>query len=441
MSSEVVITGLGAVSAYGFGADALWEGLLAGRSGVGRISAYDPSGFACQVAGEIHDYKAKNHVPKHYRKGVKVMARDIELAVGAAEDAVASAGVVTKAADPDSDPTYPTRRVCCHIGAGLIAAEVPELAMALATSTDDSGKFSYDAWGEGAINNLTPLWLLKYLPNMLSCHVTILHDAQGPSNTITCQEASGLLSIGEAVRVILRGDADAGFAGGVESKVNPMGHIRLQLSGRLANIEVAEGEAFDVANSYRPYDRAAPGSIHGEGGGILFIESKESARQRGAKVIAEIAGFGAGHTPAGDAQTRSRGLQRAIRAALDDAGISSDEVDAIVPHAAGEPEIDAEEACAFRAVFGERISQIELVTLTWGLGDTMAGAGGLAAIVGALCLKHQTLPARLHASGDASGLQAGGVAQRDASLRHVLVCTNSLGGQNAAVLLRAATES
>ena len=417
----------------------MWAGLLEGRSGVGRIGAYDPGGFRCQVAGEVRDYVAKEHVPKHYRKAVKVMARDIELAVGAAEDAIACAGVVTKSAAPDAEPTFAPRRVCCHIGAGLIAAEVPELSMALATSTDDTGTFSYAKWGEGAMNNLTPLWLLKYLPNMLSCHVTILHDAQGPSNTITCQEASGLLSIGEAVRVILRGDADAGFAGGVESKVNPMGHIRLELSGRLADIEVAEGASFDVSGSYRAYESDAPGSIPGEGGGILFLEERQAAEARGAQIIAEIAGFGAGHTPQGDDRARSRGVERAIRAALADAGISPDQVDAIVPHAAGEQGVDAEEMHALSTVFGERVTEIEMVTLVWGLGDTMAGAGGLATIVGAMCLQHQTLPARLHGGGTGSGLLVGAARQRDAPLRHVLVCTNSLGGQNAAVLLRAAT--
>src|SRR5688572_645410 len=217
MDRQVVITGLGAVSALGMGVGPLWEGLCAGRSALKRITRFDPSGFPCRLAGEATAFaSARDQVPKSYRKAVKVMARDIELAVAAAKGAVEDAGLTTRGTLPEdsTDPTtYPPSRMGCHIGAGLIAAETDELTMALVTSTDTSGKFDPKAWGnaaggQGALNNLQPLWLLKYLPNMLACHVTIIHGAEGPSNTITCAEASGLLSIGESVRVIQRGDAD-----------------------------------------------------------------------------------------------------------------------------------------------------------------------------------------------------------------------------------------
>lgn len=436
MSRRVVISGLGAVSPFGYGVGALWEALLEGRSAIGPITRFDARGQRCQAAAEARDFSVKDHVPRSYRKALKVMCRDIELAVGAAKAAVESAGLVTKGTlgDEPGEVTIAPERVGCHIGAGLIAAEAPELAAAFATAVDDSGRFSYEKWGAGGMENLTPLWLLKYLPNMLACHVTIIHDARGPSNTITCGEASGLLSIGESMRIIERGDADACFSGGAESRITHTGLVRLDLNGRLAH--VGAEQAAEAWKLVRPYDAGAKGGILGEGGGILILEALENAAKRGAKPVAELVGFGAGHSPrASDAAARSAGLRYAIENALDDASIEPGLIDAIVPHAAAVRDSDEEEAAAFRAVFGARTERLPLVTITPSVGDCYAGAGGLGACVAAMCLRHQALPARIHA-GAPSGVQAAAAKARDASLNHVLVCTNSFAGQNAAIVLR-----
>ncbi len=435
MTREIVITGLGAVTGFGVGAAALWDGLLAGQSTLGPITRFDASGFPSALASEIPDFSARKFVPKTYRKAVKVMARDIELAVGASLDAVHDAGLITKGTrDDDSTPlTYDPARVGCHIGAGLIACEIDELTAALSTSRNDAGEFDYEAWGRGAINNLTPLWLLKYLPNMLACHVTIIHDARGPSNTITCAEASGGLSIGESKRIIERGEADICFSGGAESKLNPMGMMRLEFAGRLARTEGIT----DGASLISPYDPDAPGSLLGEAGGIILLESKDTAAARNAGAYCQLAGAGAGQSPASDDPARrSVGLQNAIRAAIRSAGITPDQIQAILPHAAGVPDLDLEEAAALRAIFGDSLEKIPLVTLTPAIGETLAGAFGVAACVGALCVHHQTLPTRLHAGKCPSDLQAHAADQRDASIQHMLVCSSSLGGQNAAVILK-----
>src|SRR5262245_43814803 len=214
---RIVITGLGPITAFGVGMGPLWSALCEGRSAIKRISRFDPSGFPCQVAAELPDelFDVKSVVPKSYRKATKVMARDIELAVGAAAAAVADAKLITKAVNPEKTPTIPAARFGCHIGAGLIAADVDELTGALVTSrvtepalvgagaptetqhsAPSTQPLDLSHWGHTGMQNLTPLWLLKYLPNMLACHVTIIHDCQGPSNTITCAEASAALSIG-----------------------------------------------------------------------------------------------------------------------------------------------------------------------------------------------------------------------------------------------------
>ncbi|RMH27805.1 MAG: hypothetical protein D6693_04665 [Planctomycetota bacterium] len=442
MSDGVVITGLGAVTPFGVGASALWDGLLEGRSALTRIARFDPSGFDCRLAGEAEGFSARDFVPKAYRKAVKVMARDIELAVGAAHDAVRDAGLSTRGqplAD-GADPTYPPRRVGCHIGAGLIAADLDELTAALASGVDERGEFSLARWGDaeggaGAMGNLTPLWLLKYLPNMLACHVTIIHDAQGPSNTITCAEASGLLSVGESMRVIERGEADACFTGGAENKVTPMGLVRMGLAGRLA----ATGDEADGSRVVRPYDPASAGGLLGEAGGIVVAERESTARARGARVYARLVGAGSGHAPrSDDPAVRARGLANAIRAALRNAGLEPADVGAILPHASGVPSLDAEEAEALRAVFGGSLASIPLVTLTPAIGDAMAGFGGVATAVAALCLHHRTLPARLHAGAPAEGLDAGPAPARDAAVSNALVCAGALGGQAAAIVLSSA---
>lgn len=436
MRRRVVISGLGAVTGFGYGVNPLWEGLYAGKSALKRITRFDPTGHPCHAGAEATDFSAKDHVPKHYRKAVKVMARDIELAVGAAKAAVEDAGIRTRGNTEEGQPTtYAAPRIGCQIGAGLIAAEVPELAAALYTATDEQGKFSYEKWGTTGIENLTPLWLLKYLPNMLACHVTIIHEACGPSNTITCGEASGVLSIGESMRVIERNDADLCFSGGAESKINPMGLVRMHLAGRLASLKINSDDE-SAWKHVRPFDPAAEGSLLGEGAGIVLLESFDTAHARNAKPACELLGFGAGHSPrSGDAKARAEGLIAAIENALDDSRCKPDEIDAIIPRATGVKATDEEELEALRAVFGARLAEVPIVTLTPSIGDTVAGAAGLAVCVGAMCIRQRSLPARLHAGSPVPGILAGASPARDAKLRRVLVCSGSLGGQNGAVVL------
>src|SRR6476661_3964318 len=258
---RVVVSGVGVISPIGIGAKSFWENLLAGKVGVRRIAQFDPAGFPCQVAGEIPDYKIGDYVPKSYRKATKVMARDIELAVIAADDAMKDAG--------------------------LKSTELDELTAAMHVARDGN-KLDLHKWGRDGMQQLTPLWLLKYLPNMLACHVTIIHELKGPSNTITCADASSHLAIGEAFRTIQRGDADLAICGGAETKVVPMALMRQTL---LKRVTTQHNESPDQA--IRPFDAEATGTAVGEGGGLLILEDYEHAKARGAKIYAELVGFGA----------------------------------------------------------------------------------------------------------------------------------------------------
>src|SRR5438270_569469 len=255
MNRRVVITGVGVVSPIGIGAKAFWENLLAGKVGVRRIARFDAGGFACQIAGEAPPYKIGDYVPKSYRKATKVMARDIELAVIAADDAMKDAGLKTKAYT--DTPEINPQRFGCNIGAGLISAELDELTAAMHIARGaEPNKLDLHTWGKDGMGQLTPLWLLKYLPNMLACHVTIIHELKGPSNTITCADASSHLAIGEAFRTIQRGKADLAICGGGESKIDPMGMMRHTLLKRLNETHNDSPES-----AVRPFDADAAGMV------------------------------------------------------------------------------------------------------------------------------------------------------------------------------------
>src|SRR5438067_2471965 len=260
--NRVVITGIGIISPIGIGTKTFWENLLAGKCGLAKTRQFDASGLPCQLAGEVPEYKIGDFVPKSYRKATKVMARDIELAVVAADDAFKDAGLKSKAytETPDFDP----KRFGCNIGAGLISAEINELAVAMITALNESNTaLDLKKWGRDGMNQLTPLWLLKYLPNILACHVTIILGLMGPINTFTCQEASSHLAIGEAFRTIQRGNAELAICGGAESRINPMGLMRQELLKRLNNDYNDR-----PAESVRPFDEDANGTVYAEGGGL-----------------------------------------------------------------------------------------------------------------------------------------------------------------------------
>lgn len=439
MFRRVIISGLGPVSALGLGIEATWHRAIQGPSAISPITAFDASGFAARIGGEVRDFDIKQFVPKTYRKATKVMARDIELAVAAADLAARDAGLVTRGTNPDAPPSYDPQRVGAQIGAGLIAAEINELTAALAQSTDGSGRFDFARWGREGMNHLTPLWLLKYLPNMLACHVTIIHDTQGPSNTITCNEASATLSIGESLRVIQRGQADASFCGGADSKLNPMALLRQIFTGL---VNTASEDQSNPAEAVRPFSAKASGGAVGEGGGIVILETLDTFRKRGGeRAYAEIVGFGASQTvnPATRNLTPDgggRGIAHAIRAALHDAGVGPVDIDLIVPFGIGAAATDQAEAAALAAVFASELARIPVISSKALAGNCAAGSGGLDVCLAAKAIHEQRLPLVINCPDPIGGLRAGNAPSMEARIRHALVYSTGLGGQNAALVLR-----
>jgi len=431
---RVAITGLGVVSPAGAGMGALWDGLLAGRSFTRKITAFDASAFPTDLGGCVEGFSARDYVPRNYRKSVKIMARDIELAVGAADLAFGDAGIVTAAAGEGAKPTIEPGRLGCNIGAGLICTDLDEIGVALATSIDENGKFSFSKWGQGGMGNLTPLWLLKYLPNMLACHVTIIHGAKGPSNTITCGDASAHLAIGEATRIVARGAADAAVAGGAESKLNPMGLLRQSLLQRLCT--TWQGDASEAC---RPFDAQHTGTVVGEGGGLLIVEAMDCAKARGARMYAEVVGFASACDPGGIEvlKPNAGGLGQAVRAAMKDAAIGPEQVGLIVAHGTGVAGEDICETAEWRSVLGDLAERIPAVAVSGSVGSLFAGAGGMELAVAAKAMHSQTIPATVNFTSAAPdcGLNLRSEA-RSGDFEYAVSAAFSVGGQSGACVLR-----
>ena len=432
-TGAVVITGLGAVSPLGLDVDQMWAGLSTQKSGIEKITAFDASGYTCQIAGEVDDFKIGKNVPKSYRKATKLMSRDIELSVLAAKGAFENSGLVTKGIDPDNINIEP-QRTAIIMGTGLISCELDELGPAIEKSITD-GAFDIKKWGKDGLNEITPLWLLKYLPNMLSCHVAIIHDIQGISNTITCAEASSHLAIAEAAHIIQRNCADVAVAGGCEAKVNPMVILRQCLNER-ANAECND----DPENACRPFDADAKGSVFGEGAGLLILENAEHAKNRDAKIYAEIAGIAESNTISGDykhLEADGKGVQIAIEKAMVQAGIEATDLDLIIPHGTGIAQDDLAEAKAIEAVLGDAVSDIPVWPIKSMISNTGAAAGSLDLIAGICAMKNKMIPAAKNCDNIAAGCNLNINKENKAGEIKYLLCTSyTYCGHTAAVILK-----
>jgi 3-oxoacyl-[acyl-carrier-protein] synthase II len=432
-SHRVVITGFGAITPLGLTAAETWASLCEGRSGIRRITAFDPVGFTCKIAGQVPEYRIQNYVPKSHRKAIKLMSRDIELSVVAASEALVHAGLVTKGIDPEKVNIDP-QRVAINLGAGLISCDMVELAPAVAASVTD-GVFDIHKWGKEGLELVTPLWLLKYLPNMLACHVGIIHDIQGPSNTITCAEASGHLAIAEAAQTIARGDSDIALAGGAEAKVNPIVLIRQCLIKRATTENNDEPAA-----ACRPFDADATGSVFGEAAGVVVLENREHAEGRGARIYAEVVGLGQSNNinPAYERlEPDGKGVRIAIEKAMAEAQIEPHELDLIIPHGTGIPSDDLAEAKAIHAALGDAAATIPIWPTKSMLSNTGAAAGAVDVIAAVCAIRDGKIPAAKNCDKKVEGCDLNIVTEpRQAKIRYALSCSYSYGGQTAAVVLK-----
>ena len=382
---RVVITGLGVVSPIGIGVDACWSALAGGRGGVDTIRLFAIDGVPNNVGGEVRGFDPMAYtLPKSKRaqkKSLKYMARDIQLAVSAAMMAVIDAGLGEGGVDPS--------RFGVDLGAGLISSELDELAPAITHATE-SGQFDYALYGREGIPMIDPIWLLRYLPNMLACHISILIDCQGPSNTITQAEAASNLAIAEATRIIARGRADVMIAGGADSKIHPLSLVRMSL------LNLMSGWKGEPSQACKPFDARRDGTVAGEGAGIVILEEREHALARGARIYGEVLGFGSGcdAQPSGGIDPEGPGTEIAVKAALRDSGLSPSEIGHVNAHGSGTVLSDLSEARALTRIFGAR--GVPVTAFKGYTGNLVSGCGAVELIGSLLAVNHGILPSVLN---------------------------------------------
>jgi 3-oxoacyl-[acyl-carrier-protein] synthase II len=377
---RAVFTGLGALTPIGSDPVSFHQALLAGTPGVRRIANFDPAALPCQIAAEIPDFDAKKFIPadmKAARKSLKTMARTIQLGVCVAHQTMTAGGPKKGEIDPF--------RFGVEFGCVMVATETEDLAKGgQLSSAGTPPHVDLAKWGSDGLKAVPPLWMLKYLPNMPACHVSINYDAQGPNNTITSSETAGLLALGEAFRLLGRNAADYFLVGGCDSKTNP-----LSMSRYNSFYPLTRSHNDTPVAAVRPFDAARDGTALGEAAAVFGLEDLEFASKRGATVHAELVGFASGF----DKGKTGPVLAGVIRNALKEAGIQPGDVDHVNAGAGGWPDLDAWEARAIREVFGDALP---VVSYKGHIGNTGAASGLVELLASVLALKTGDLPGTLN---------------------------------------------
>jgi 3-oxoacyl-[acyl-carrier-protein] synthase II len=383
---RVVITGLGLISPLGSTPAALWSALAAGQSGVSAISLLPPerqpmkyAGEARQFTGEIDDFgPLAADRKKAIKKGLKVMCRETRMAVAAAQLALNDAGFAESVPDPE--------KIGVVLGSDYMLT-MPEDYEASMKKCADAGDFEFTRWGNDGLDQMAPLWMLKYLPNMPASHVAIYNDLRGPNNSLTMREAASNLAIGEAFRTIQRGHADAMVAGATGTRILPMQAIHALQTEQMA------AENGSPTKASRPFDKNRTGMVAGEGAGMVVLEELATSKARGATIYGEVIGLGSSNVA--DEKLRGKcdvALARAMRAALKDAGKSPSDIGHINAHGLGTAERDADEARAIREVFGAAADTVPVFALKSYFGNLGAGSGTIELMASLLAIREGRLP-------------------------------------------------
>jgi 3-oxoacyl-[acyl-carrier-protein] synthase II len=375
-SRRAVLTGVGVLSPIGSSPAAFWQSLVTGTCGIKPITLFDASALPCRIAGEISDFVAKTAIEKNYRKSLNAMGRMVQIGVVAAQHAMQDAGLKRGDVTP--------ARFGVEFAAVMGATEPDDFTVAAPRAvTENPRVINMGAWGRESLNDIPPMWMLKYLPNMPACHATIMYDAQGPSNTLISGEVAGILAFGEALRILQRGAADVMLVGGTESKMNPLSLSRFNTFGTLTK------RSDTPTRALRPFDRDRDGTVLGEAAAVFGLEELGHAKKRGAKILGEVLGFASGAERA----KVGPGFARVIRNALADAGVQPSEVDHVNAHGSGMVPLDVFEARAIHEVFGR---DVPVFAPSSYFGSTGAASGVVELAASVLALQHGQLPGTLN---------------------------------------------
>jgi 3-oxoacyl-[acyl-carrier-protein] synthase II len=362
---RVVVTGLGLVSPVGNSVEEGWANLVAGRSGIGPITRFDASAMACRFAGEVKGFRIEDYISA---KEARHMDTFIHFGMAAAMQAVRDAGLPTGEALGEEA----AERIGVMVGSGIGG-----LPMIEQTHAD------YTAKGP---RRISPFFVPASIINMISGHVSIQYGFTGPNLAIVTACTTGLHCIGEAGRLIEYGDADVMVAGGAESTVSPLG------IGGFAAVRALSTRNDDPATASRPWDKDRDGFVLGEGAGVLVLEEYEHARRRGAKIYAELAGFGMGADAFHMTAPNVDGPKRSMKAALRNAGVNADEVHYLNAHGTSTPLGDVNETNAVKMAFGDHARRMVVNSTKSMTGHLLGGAGGVESVFTVLAVHHQVSP-------------------------------------------------
>lgn len=405
---RVVVTGIGLICAVGNNTEEVWKNLLAGKSGIGRITHFDTSKHACQIAGEVRNFDPLNYIEK---KELKKMARFIHLALAAADGAMKMSGLKIT---PEN-----AEMVGVHIGSGIGGFDVIER--------------EHTALMEGGPRRISPFFIPAAIVNLAAGQVSMRFGAKGPNEATATACTTSAHSVGDSFRIIQHGDADVMIAGGSEAAITPMG------VGGFAAMRALSLRNDEPEKASRPWDKDRDGFVIGEGSGILILEELEHARARGAKPIAEIVGYGM----SGDAHhitqpaPEHEGGFRVMRNAVRDAKIKNTDIGYVNAHGTSTPIGDTLEAHAIRNFFGDHklaISSTKSMT-----GHLLGGAGGLEAGITVLALRDQILPPTINLENqepETAGMDFVPNHSRKASIEYAMSNSFGFGGTNGALLFK-----
>jgi 3-oxoacyl-[acyl-carrier-protein] synthase II len=358
---RVVVTGLGVVSPVGIGVQTAWANIVTGKSGITRITKFDPSNFSSQIAGEVKDFDVSQFLPA---KEARRMDTFIQYGLAAAIEAVKDSGI--EATEENAE------RIGVSIGSGIGGLRLIE-------ETNDT----YD---EGGPRKISPFFIPGTIINMISGNLSIMFGFKGPNVSIVTACTTGTHSIGDAARMIEYGDADVMVAGGAEAAITELA------VGGFAASRALSGRNDDPATASRPWDKDSDGFVIGEGAGVMVLEEYETAKKRGAKIYAELSGYGMSADAYHMTAPNMDGPRRSMRNAMNNAGVNPDEIQFVNAHGTSTPLGDANETNAIKAAFGDHSSKIVVNSTKSMTGHLLGGAGGLESVFTVLSIHHQISP-------------------------------------------------
>ncbi len=409
MNRRVVVTGVGLVCACGIGTEETWQNLLAGKSGIGPITHFDASQFDCRIAGEVRDFDPLQWIEK---KELKKMGRFIQLAIAATDFAMKMAQLTITPEIADAAGVF--------IASGIGGFDVIER---------EHSKFL-----QGGPGKISPFFIPASIINLASGNISIRYGARGPNSATATACSASAHAIGDSFRIIQRGDAEVMITGGAEAAITPMG------VGGFAAMRALSTRNDEPTRASRPFDAQRDGFVVGEGSGVLVLESLEHAQRRGAKILAELVGYGM----SGDAfhitqpAEQGDGAYRVMKATLKDAKVGQDVVDYVNAHGTSTPIGDAIETTAVKRTFGDRAKKVAVSSTKSMTGHVLGGAGGLEAGISVLALRDQILPPTINYENPDPACDLDYIPNhaRKATVNYALSNSFGFGGTNASLLFK-----